>query len=380
MKVIKPLTVTTGMLTSSTAPENDYAVWSASTIYSVGTRVISTTTHRIYESLQGSTSVATMTIATPCVVTWAAHGLVANTAIQFTTTGALPTGIVSGTVYYVLAPTTDTFNVSATAGGAAINTTGTQSGVHTATAGGNYNKLPSSYLTGATPYWIDVAPTNRWAMFDQETSTITTIASPLTVVLSAGLFNSLAMIELAGTAYSVDLTVDAVNVYSRSGSLDGTIIVDWYQYFFEEFSTVGSVVFTDVPAYSTGVLTVSITGGTVSCGGLILGTNYYIGDTESGASAGIIDYSIKSTNTFGATTILKRKYSKRSNLKMLLDNSTLNKTYNVLADVRSTPCIWIGDDDGTLSPFTIFGFYRDFNIDVAYSNISYCTLEIEGMT
>ena len=79
------------------------------------------------------TATVTMTIATPAVVTWTAHGLAANTAVTFSTTGALPTGLIAGTTYYVLAPTTNTFTVSATVGGAAIPTSGTQSGVHSCT-------------------------------------------------------------------------------------------------------------------------------------------------------------------------------------------------------------------------------------------------------
>ncbi|WSH67103.1 hypothetical protein U8Q05_12105 [Rhizobium ruizarguesonis] len=78
------------------------------------------------------TSVVTMTIASPGVISWTAHGLAAGTAIKFSTTGALPTGLTAGTTYYVVNPTTDAFSVSATPGGSAIATTGTQSGVHTA--------------------------------------------------------------------------------------------------------------------------------------------------------------------------------------------------------------------------------------------------------
>lgn len=72
----------------------------------------------------------TMTIASPCVVTKAAHGLAANHEIFFNTTGALPTGIVRYTHYYVKDPLENTYNVSATPGGAAINTSGSQSGTH----------------------------------------------------------------------------------------------------------------------------------------------------------------------------------------------------------------------------------------------------------
>lgn len=82
----------------------------------------------------GEESEVTISIATPGVISWVAHGLSASDPVIFRTTGTLPTGLTAGTVYYVSAPTTDAFSVSATPGGAAIDTTGTQSGVHTATA------------------------------------------------------------------------------------------------------------------------------------------------------------------------------------------------------------------------------------------------------
>lgn len=75
----------------------------------------------------------TMTIATPAVVTEAGHGYAAGDKILFRTTGALPTGVTAGTVYFVSATdlTSDTFKFSATDGGAVIDTSGTQSGTHT---------------------------------------------------------------------------------------------------------------------------------------------------------------------------------------------------------------------------------------------------------
>jgi len=70
----------------------------------------------------------TVTIATPGVVT-STISLPINTAITLTTTGALPTGLLVGTVYYVRTTGT-TFSLALTVGGAAINTSGSQSGVH----------------------------------------------------------------------------------------------------------------------------------------------------------------------------------------------------------------------------------------------------------
>ena len=70
----------------------------------------------------------TVTIASPAVLTVALRN---GTAVYLNTTGALPTGLVVGTVYYVVGSTGTTCNLALTFGGAAIITTGTQSGIQT---------------------------------------------------------------------------------------------------------------------------------------------------------------------------------------------------------------------------------------------------------
>lgn len=94
----------------------------------------------------------TITIASPGVITWTGHNFVANSPIVFTTTGALPTGLTAGTTYYVVSPAANTFQVSSTPGGAAINTSGSQSGTHTAT---NYSRM--TVPPGATRAQVTVA-------------------------------------------------------------------------------------------------------------------------------------------------------------------------------------------------------------------------------
>ena len=92
-------------------------------------------------------SIATMTIASPCVVT-ANVNLADGTPITFSTTGWLPTGLLPGVTYYTKYLTASTFNLAATSGGAAINTSGTQSGTQTI----NSNGILLSSLTGADGY------------------------------------------------------------------------------------------------------------------------------------------------------------------------------------------------------------------------------------
>ena len=54
LTIVRPLAVTDTILDSTDVPENDYAEWNVGTTYDVGDRVILVSTHRIYESLQGS--------------------------------------------------------------------------------------------------------------------------------------------------------------------------------------------------------------------------------------------------------------------------------------------------------------------------------------
>jgi microcystin-dependent protein len=72
----------------------------------------------------------TLTIASPGVFTLLAHGLLNGDMVYLETTGALPTGLTADTIYYVVSVTTNTFQLALTAGGTAINTTGSQSGIH----------------------------------------------------------------------------------------------------------------------------------------------------------------------------------------------------------------------------------------------------------
>jgi hypothetical protein len=92
---------------------------------------------------QGAQQSCTISIASPAVITQA-NGYVANQPVRFTTTGALPTGLSSNAQYYVSATglSASSFQVSATPGGASINTSGSQSGAQTC------GKIKNAHMVG----------------------------------------------------------------------------------------------------------------------------------------------------------------------------------------------------------------------------------------
>ncbi len=73
----------------------------------------------------------TISNGSPCVVTFASHGIADNTKVLFHTTGTLPAPLVADQVYYVDSPDLNTFKLTLTLSGSTIDTTSAGSGTHT---------------------------------------------------------------------------------------------------------------------------------------------------------------------------------------------------------------------------------------------------------
>ena len=182
-----------------------------------------------------------------------------------------------------------------------------------------YEALVAS--TGVNPAsdptkWLDLGPTNRWAMFDDRVGTATTRAGSLQVVLTPGATDGVALIDTDAESATVSLTVSGTQLYSKTQSFNvgGTAIDNWFSWFFEPVGRKSSLLFLDVPVYEAGIITVTMTrdnpADLVSCGALLFGRQFTIGETEHGADIGIIDYSRKETDQFGVTSVVERAFAR----------------------------------------------------------------------
>jgi hypothetical protein len=299
LTVVQPLGVTDATLTSSTVPENDYAVWNAGTAYSIGNRVIRTSTHRIYERVVAGTT------ATP--------------------------------------PENDSVN------------------------------------------WLNVAPTNRWAMFDTVNSTATTQASSIVVEITPNaVFNSVSLLNIVASSVRVEVidTVSVTTIYDQTFNMfNNGKVTSWYAYFYEPVVQKTNLIVTDLPSIGTAKLkiTISVASGNASCGTCIFGLQRFFGNgIELGASVGIQDYSRKERDAFGNFILVPRSFAKRGKFQMEIENTQIDAFQDFMASIRTTPVLWIG-----YAPYTctaIYGFYKDFDVVIAYHNSSDCNLEIEGLT
>lgn len=231
--------------------------------------------------------------------------------------------------------------------------------------------------------WLEIAPTNRWAMFDQKVGTSTTLTSPLTVVVRPGSIGGLALMSLIGT--QVDVTVKTspggTIIYSLVKVLDGTVVTDFFDWFYADYAQQTDLLLRDLPTQYPGCeVTVSITGSSaVACGICHFGAVSDVGQTLMGASVGITDYSVKNVDAFGNYNVVERAYSKRASMRVFTTKADFNRLFAFLASVRATPCIYIMTEASGLESTVIYGFFKSFSIDVEYASHHLCALEVEGL-
>lgn len=163
-----------------------------------------------------SGSTVTISISSPAAINFTNHHRSVDDPIVFDTDGALPTGLTAGTMYFVKTIiNADNFMVSATVGGAAINTSGTQSGTHTAYAAGG--SPPDGVPIG---FAISIASPGVVGFTDHGLAANTPIAfsnfkSDFTGHLPTGL--------AVGTTYFVKTVLDA-DRFTVSATAGGTAI------------------------------------------------------------------------------------------------------------------------------------------------------------
>jgi len=113
----------------------------------------------------------TLTIASPCVITLS-NVLAEGTAIKLATTGALPTGLTAGTTYYLINVDGVTANLSTSATGSAINTSGSQSGTQSISTLVDVPLMQSNMLVSDASRFLIVFGTNEYG---------STVADPMLI-------------------------------------------------------------------------------------------------------------------------------------------------------------------------------------------------------
>lgn len=360
----------------------EYPAWDSNKLYVAGDRVQDNTTgvRAVYESAIGSTKPITIGIATNTAINWLGHGLATGTPISFTTTGALPTGMTAGQIYYVRTILdANSFTIVDTQGGSTnVATSGTQSGIHTARASLNRGVVPANYPAA----WLKASSTNEWRMFDASPTSVSSATNVLAAeVTLKGRIDTVALVNTDAQTANLQIIdpTDGV-VYNQTQQLvDHTGILDIFDYLYEEPVRKKNIFFEGIPPYSTAKvrMTLKSAGQLVTCGLMYIGSSIEIGYTQYGMKMGIQDFSVRDVDDFGNAFLNQRGYSPEEDLEVWVENSRLDYVNRLLASCRSTPVLYIGSNAFETS--LIYGYYNTYSLTVQQVSVTLLNIELQGL-
>ena len=249
-----------------------------------------------------------------------------------------------------------------------------------------YQSLVASNLGNAVTditKWLDSGSTNKWNMHDRsvqsQTTNATSIANAYAII---GRCNSVGFLNMDCSSVTVSM-VDSIDgtVYNKTISMvSDSGINNWYAYFTEPIVRKTDYVLTDLPAYANAAVNVTISApaGTAKCGAVILGVFKDVGATQYGTKVGITSYDVKTQDAFGNYMVTKRGYRKTGDFTLMVPGSYTDQLQIFLANLRSTPTLYIGSD--SYASTIIYGFFGDFSQTISYPTMSLCTINIQGLT
>ena len=254
--------------------------------------------------------------------------------------------------------------------------------VYEAAAAGVHAGLPEITPTR----WIDVGPTLRWAMFDQNRNTPSTSDSgSMTVVIYPGQrVDSIFLGGLVADEAVITMTVPALGeVYRRTERLLYRSTTRWSEYYTGGFRGRKSLVRFDLPLYSQGVVTVTVTraSGPVSVASLVLGQSVHMGCVQYGATDDGQNFSRIERDPYGGLLLTPRPNLPISDQVVFVEKDNINRLRDLRSDLAGRYAVWSGLDDmsedGFFEGLLIAGVYRRFQFDFNNPQSAILNLQLE---
>ncbi|WP_321276916.1 hypothetical protein [Thiomicrorhabdus indica] len=218
----------------------------------------------------------------------------------------------------------------------------------------------SGAVTSSTPpeedilNWTDYGPTNAWAMFDQDVSTLSDSSAQdeVTVVISPGRVDSIALLRLQARTIDVSMNWNGEEVYSAHIDLEepSNNTGGLFDYFFEP-RVLGSywyenelvdLAFLDMTPFISSEITITFRnpGGLVKVGEFVCGKKFYIGETQNNPRPGVKNYSVrKRDEKTGKITLQKGGSTRYLRASARLDTKDLDSVFSTLERYKDEPMV-----------------------------------------
>ena len=260
---------------------------------------------------------------------------------------------------------------------------------YTSLVNSNTGNVPANTYSGIVAKWEKNGATMPYRMLDAyvDTQTVAAVGESLTFTVPFNRASAFALLNMEGTSAHVVIT-DTLNdevLYDKEFVLLSDIRRwSFFDYCYEPLVGVNLFIRTGLPLAITGTMSVEITNGAGSAlakvGHVVVGRDRYVGMTKYDAEVGIVDYSRKTTDEFGVTTLVRRSFAKTASLPVYLHPDESDGVTQILQEIRAMPCIFQGDNqDEGYKVLTVFGWLEDWRHVYAGPNEVELKLDIQGL-
>lgn len=212
--------------------------------------------------------------------------------------------------------------------------------------------------TNQLPYWIDVGPMNKWAMFDGQVKTQTHNTGDLIVKLNPGPISSLWLgnMENAARAHIERRTGSGTLVFDETYELS-SLVGDWEEYWFAPFLEQGDLPVNGIPSYNTGELTLTIeSGGDVAVGMAALGNITNLGRTLWEPEADFRNWSARTLDTTrGPTEGTGGVATRDVTYSVIVEPQDAPRVTRFIEQAMGRPGVWIPHGDPRFEGIRVFG-------------------------
>lgn len=258
--------------------------------------------------------------------------------------------------------------------------------------------------------WVEIGPTNRWAMFDQRVSSRTVgTSSGLSVQIQPGRCNGVALMDMVHVsdftlevvwaaesgitkdettdyAYGIKLRTIITSTQIRlvyTANLRQRNVSNWKEYFLEPYA-IKTDAFIGFASRTDATITLTVPAPGVGepvpeIGAFMFGNYIELGDVGRDADAGAESYTVIQTDDWGISKIVERDYVKRVTYPVLVYNYGLNRLFSTLAELQSKPAVFVGSDDFRYTPYTVYGVVESFNVGGDNGTASICNVNVKGI-
>lgn len=220
--------------------------------------------------------------------------------------------------------------------------------------------------------WVEVGPTNKWAVFDDKKSTKSKSNPPYAIQLVPGVtIDSLAGFAISG---ATDVTIVATSasageVFNETiNLLNIDLAYDFYTWYTYEIDYIDEFVVTNIPPYPDLTIDISFTGAAIEVGNIVTGRGRNLGVLQTGVISDRVDYTRTTIDGFGEEATVIRPITKYSTYPIVIEKVQAPSVLRFLDGLRGLKCVWIGDI-GNNQNLTTFG-------SIERSPLTYDTLSI----